>query len=160
ALAIIGTGFLVDTSFAETARQATQRLCDSLGGTFIVENNGNYSCTLPDTDASKTLLCTRKGDCSWSICEGGRGCITRPVSTVGEKKPRSTRIDTVPPGTCADRGTCGRRAPTLGAPVNGIAVAPSKTAPAGAPVNSVLNAAAPSPTAPAASTGAALNAAT
>src|SRR5262249_61751300 len=99
----------------------------------------------------------------------GRNCLIgslgydEPPNPPKGKGKNGRTIETVTAGTCAQRygaGACagGRGvAPTLGAPGNGIAVAPSKTAPAGAPLNGGLNA---SQTAPAASTGAALNAAT
>jgi hypothetical protein len=145
ALAIIGTGFLVDTSFAEQSRQVAKSLCDTAGGTFVVEHDGKYSCIYQQGAGTGSVVknCTRDGECTVSTCRRGT-CITTPYGDDGKKKPpKPTQRDgttIMTAGTAADRGL---RAP--GATTSG------------APVNSALNAGAPSHTSPAVSTGAALN---
>src|SRR5262249_26462006 len=157
ALAIVGTGFLVDTSFAEINADARQ-MCETTNGKWDYNTNTkSWYCILgPNGWTGNSIITCRDGEkvCTMINCKG-RNCLIgslgydEPPNPPKGKGKNGRTIETVTAGTCADRGTCGRRAPTLGAPVNGIAVAP-----AGAPLNGGLNA---SQTAPTAATGAALN---
>jgi hypothetical protein len=147
ALVIIGTGFLVDSSFAETAQEVRAKVsqaCATMGGTFVTERNGNYSCIYSGWTGNVARNCTRAGICSFNECSGGR-CTRSPWVDAKTGKPaKPTKRDdgttTMTAGTTADRGLR-----TPGATTSG------------APVNSGLKAVAPSHTAPVVSTGAALN---
>jgi hypothetical protein len=147
ALAMIGTSFLADTSFAKPL--SPKQLCEIGGGTFVTERNGKYSCIMSD-DYNKTVgantvrNCTADGSrCSNSFCSGGR-CWRVPVVPDKPKPGKPTKREdgtiTMTAGTAADRGLRTPGATTSGAALNGG-----------------LNAVAPSRTAPAVSTGAALN---
>src|SRR5215467_1606204 len=83
ALAIVGTGFLMDTSFAETARQADQQMCVTAGGDFFDLGDGKdgkiaYFCILPTDPINgqvKEVDCYGNGDCTLTICTGnGKEC--------------------------------------------------------------------------------------
>jgi hypothetical protein len=166
ALPIIGTGLLVDTSFAAMVDKAT---CDGLGGEWIVDtmsygasiNNPKITCIYHPSGGGTTYINCYNDRCRLDEYDKeGHHFITYAPGY--KNPPRRPGTTTMTAGTCADRGFCGRRAPTLGAPVistlNGVA--PSHTAPAsstGAALSSGLKAGAPSQTAPTVSTGAALN---
>jgi hypothetical protein len=135
ALAIIGTGFLVDTSFAEQSWQVAKSLCDGVGGTFVVERDGKYSCIYQQGPGTGSVVknCTPDGDCTVSTCRRGT-CIRMPYGDDAKKKPpKPTQRDgttIMTAGTAGDRGLRTPGATTSGAPLNGglKAVAPSHTA--------------------------------
>jgi hypothetical protein len=150
ALAIMGTGFLVDTSCAETKQQQEQ-FCSQIGGQWLPETNGsgNYTCIYTGWGGSTNYLnCTKEDKCTLTSCDRGEGCV-KYTSKYHPKpgKPGSTKRDgttvIMTAGTTADRNGRTRCATTLGA--------------AGAALNGGLKAVAPSHTAPAVSTGALSN---
>jgi hypothetical protein len=136
ALAIVGTGFLVDTSFAAMVDKQT---CDALGGEWIVDTmsygasikNPKISCIYSSPSSGTVTISCYKGECmSSSDCR--RGACTDIYSKGYKPPPRRPGTTTVSAGTTADRYGRSPGATTLGAPVNsGLnAVAPSHTAPA------------------------------
>jgi hypothetical protein len=154
ALAIIGTGFLADTSFAAMTDQQT---CEALGGEWIVDTmsygaslkNPKISCIYSSSNGGTTTISCYQGKCMSTECNRG-GCSNSYSKGYKDPPHRPTKrdgttIDTVTAGTCAQRGLCagGIRS---GAPTTSIA-----------PLNGALNAFAPSRTTSAVSTGAALN---
>jgi hypothetical protein len=138
-LAIIGTGFIADTSHAKPTREDQKKFCDAIGGQFFQEWNpktnsfvgGKYSCTYtpPAITGGGTnfLNCTANDRCSLRVCPKGERCYTISPPKDAGKKPT-----TVSAGTIADRYGRTPAAPTSGAALTGglNAVAPSQTAPA------------------------------
>lgn len=90
ALAAICVVTLTNPSLAETKRQAAGSLCNMVGGTFVVERDGKYSCIFPpNSDGSAVKNCTADGKCTVTNCrDGGRTCITVGVGGKEKKPPK------------------------------------------------------------------------
>src|SRR5262245_18526443 len=150
ALAIIGTGLLVDTSFA-LSKEGFQDYCENtLGGVFgeykYGLHKGDVYCVLPTTD-NKVIRCSSRDEggpissCSQRVCPRGRACERTPydISQIRDgdtPKGKGRKGTTTMTGPILDRSR-NPGAPTLGAPVNGTlnGGAPSKTAPIVGAVN-------------------------
>src|SRR5262245_39774099 len=121
ALAIIGTGLLVDTSFAATNLEIAQALCSAAGGT-PGEDAGRWTCTFPTVQeiggrsaGYSVITCKNADNCTLSTCGGQshrHGCISGPFGDKTKGKPsqpsKREGTTTISAGTCADRGICNR----------------------------------------------------
>jgi hypothetical protein len=114
ALAVIGTAFLADMSMAEKqSADKVKQTCNLAGGTFVLEQNGKYSCIYDNPswnrDNGTTIKnCTADGDCSFSFCTKGR-CTWVPIGDGAKQagkpgKREGSTTTTMTAGTADQRG--------------------------------------------------------
>lgn len=114
-LALAAIGALTDPSFAEKqSPHVVKQLCATAGGTFVLENNGKYSCAYPQVGGVQTYKnCRPGGDCVYVDYCGSDICGTTPAAgnSGGKgrrpKDPQPSKLEgptTVTAGTADQRG--------------------------------------------------------